>query len=346
MDLGKMMFSNPLLLTFLALALALAAFWPRFGLLARWQLGREARRKALAEDALKHLHTAAWHGQHATLQSLAGALRLSQPAAISLVEALERQGWVSLQAGALDLTADGERLALEVIRAHRLWERYLADEAQMPLTAIHAEAERREHVRPPGSMQALAAGMGYPAADPHGDPIPTAAGRLARAAGRPLAEWPPHSLARIVHLEDEPEDFYRQMVAEGLRPGMVVQVVEAGAGRLAISTGEKVIYLPALVAANVLAAPARSAGWPAPSRTLADLKRGMAATVTQLDDTLQGFTRRRLLDLGLTPGVRVEAELSSLLGDPVAYRVRGALIALRREQAAKVLINEIEGSGS
>ena len=57
------------------------------------------------------------------------------------------RGWVMSRDEGLRLTAEGERLAIEVIRAHRLWERYLADEARMPLAAIHAEAERREHQR-------------------------------------------------------------------------------------------------------------------------------------------------------------------------------------------------------
>jgi DtxR family Mn-dependent transcriptional regulator len=261
-----------------------------------------------------------------------------------LVEDVERRGWLSAGAGQLGLTPEGERQAIEVIRAHRLWERYLADEARMPLTAVHAEAERREHARPPGAVQALDAATGYPATDPHGDPIPAAASHVARTRGRALAEWPLHTPARIVHLEDEPAEFYRQMVALGLRPGLTVEVIDSGPGRLVVSDGEKAMTLAPLVAANILVAPAAAADRPAPARTLAGLKRGRSARVRRLDDSLQGFTRRRLLDLGLTPGAAVTAELNSLLGDPVAYRVRGALIALRREQAAQVFIDDIEGT--
>ncbi len=324
-------------------ALAALLFWPGLGLWARWRRQRHNRHQARAEDALKHLHASAQRGQAATLLSLAGALRLSQRAAIRLVEQLESLGWVVSRADGLRLTGEGERRAIEVIRAHRLWERYLADEARMPLTAIHAEAERREHNRPAGAVQALDAALGHPVTDPHGDPIPTGEGRLAQAPDRPLADWPLHTPARIVHLEDEPDTLYSQIVAEGLRPGQVVQVVEASGSRLALSDGEKEYSLSPLAAANVFVTPAKPAQPHEPAHTLADLKRGQQAAVRRLDDSLQGFTRRRLLDLGLTPGATVAAEMNSLFGDPMAYRVRGALIALRRDQARSVIVGEIKG---
>jgi DtxR family Mn-dependent transcriptional regulator len=69
-------------------------------------------------------------------------------------------------------------------------------------------------------------------------------------------------------------------------------------------------------------------------RTLADVPEGEAAQVIGLSPACQGPQRRRLLDLGVVPGTRIAPELVSTAGDPVAYRIRGALIALRREQAA------------
>jgi Fe2+ transport system protein FeoA len=74
------------------------------------------------------------------------------------------------------------------------------------------------------------------------------------------------------------------------------------------------------------------------------LRPGQRATIEKLSDALQGFTRRRLLDLGLTPGTTITAELSSFARDPVAYRVRGTLIALRKEQAVHVLVRT-DGNG-
>ena len=322
----------------IALLVIAIGLWPRIGLLAMWRRHSERRQRMLAEDALKHLHASAWRHHTATLQSLAGALRLSPQSALKLIRQMEAQGWVASRAEGLSLTPEGERLAIEVVRAHRLWERYLADEARMPLADIHAEAERREHNRAPETVQALDAAMGYPAIDPHGDPIPTADGKLAATPTKPLTDWPTATPARITHLEDEPAIIFSQIVAEGLCPGMVVRVIEANAQRLVLSDGERVHTLAPIVAANVFVAPD---GVGAPSigaKALTTLRLGQQATVCRLDDSLQGFTRRRLLDLGLTPGTTITAEMRSLFGDPLAYRVRGTLIALRREQAEKVLI--------
>jgi DtxR family Mn-dependent transcriptional regulator len=320
--------------------------WPRTGLLALWRRRGETRQRALVEDALKHLHASAWRQHTATLQSLVGALHLSPQAVLQLIRQMEAQGWVASRAEGLSLTPEGERLAIEVVRAHRLWERYLADEARMPLAEIHAEAERREHDRAPGAVQALDAAMGYPATDPHGDPIPTADGQLAATATQSLTDWPLDTPARIAHIEDEPPVIFGQIVAEGLYPGLIVRVIEADARRLAVSDGERVHTLAPIVAANVFVVPDGAQARTADTQTLATLGVGQQATVRQLDDSLQGLTRRRLLDLGLTPGATVTAEMRSLFGDPLAYRVRGTLIALRREQAEKVLISNPQPSNS
>ena len=320
--------------------------WPRVGLLALWRRRGETRQRALAEDALKHLHASAWRHHTGSLQSLAGALHLSSQAAVKLIRQMETQGWVISRAEGLSLTPEGERLAIEIIRAHRLWERYLADEARMPLAEIHAEAERREHDRAPEAVQALDAALGYPATDPHGDPIPTADGQLEATPTKSLTDWPLNTPARIAHVEDEPPVIFGQIVAEGLCPGLIVRVIEANAQRLVVSDGERVHTLAPIVAANVFVVPDGAQAGAADTQALTTLRAGQHATVGRLDDSLQGFTRRRLLDLGLTPGTTITAEMRSLFGDPVAYRVRGTLIALRREQAAKVIIRHIPESES
>jgi Fe2+ transport system protein FeoA len=74
---------------------------------------------------------------------------------------------------------------------------------------------------------------------------------------------------------------------------------------------------------------------------LADLKHSQKAEIISLDDSVQGFTRRRFLDLGLTPGTTIYPELKNFFGDPRGYRIRGTLIALRKEQAAKILVRTL-----
>ncbi|MDA2929260.1 ferrous iron transport protein A [Acidobacteria bacterium AH-259-O06] len=74
---------------------------------------------------------------------------------------------------------------------------------------------------------------------------------------------------------------------------------------------------------------------------LAELKNGREARVVALDPSCRGLIRRRLLDLGLTPGARVQGELNNVFADPRAYRVRGTLIALRKEQARQIWVETL-----
>jgi DtxR family Mn-dependent transcriptional regulator len=311
--------------------------WPRHGLLARLRWSRSAYRRKLAEDALKHVHDCEWRGHVASLTSLAGALRLDEAHLLQLISEVEQQGWLS-SADGLRLTPEGERQAVSVIRAHRLWERYLVDEARMPVTRVHAEAERREHGASMQTLDALDASLGHPLVDPHGDPIPETGSPLAAPVSQPLTNWPVGQPALVVHLEDEPAALLAQLVAIDLAPGRVIRVLASDPQRLVLSDGGATHTLAPIVAANVFVVadgmPSATAG----AQRLSGLRPGEPARVLNLDPALQGFTRRRLLDLGLTPGVAITAELPSLFGDPVAYRVRGTLIALRREQANQVLI--------
>ncbi|MCS6939894.1 MAG: ferrous iron transport protein A, partial [Roseiflexus sp.] len=125
----------------------------------------------------------------------------------------------------------------------------------------------------------------------------------------------------------------------GLHLGQTIRVLERTPQRLVLSDGENEYRLAPTVAANVNVAPlteaeaARNHAMP-----LSELPLRQTAEVVAIDDTLQGFTRRRLLDLGLTPGAVVYPELQNAFADPRAYRVRGTLIALRQDQASRILV--------
>lgn len=322
--------------------LAICVVWvvlPRVGVLARYHAWRTTREREQVEDALKHLLNREHMGRHATPESLGGALGLSRAAVMRLIERMEEQGLLETRGMELHLTAEGERWALHVVRAHRLWERYLADEARMPLAQVHAEAQRREHALTADQLDELEAAMGYPRRDPHGDPIPSREGVMPATEGTPLTAWPLDTPGRIVHLEDEPAIAYEQILAIGLHLGQTVRVLERTPQRLTLSDGENEYRLAPAVAANISVAPlteaeaARNHAIP-----LSELPLRQMAEVVAIDDALQGFTRRRLLDLGLTPGALVYPELQNAFADPRAYRVRGTLIALRQDQASRILV--------
>jgi DtxR family Mn-dependent transcriptional regulator len=325
-----------------ALAALAAAMWPRAGLiprLGRWRIRRDRER---IEDALKHLSSREHEGRAASVESLASAVRMARRRIPGLLARMEAAGLLDPPASRMTLSSEGERWALHVVRAHRLLERYLADEAGMPIERIHRAAERAEHHRTAQELDALDAHLGHPRTDPHGDPIPESDGALPGGRATPLPGWPAGQPAEIVHLEDEPEIIFRQIQAAGLRPGTIVRVLETDPSRVVISDGRDEHRLSPEVAGNVHVAAPRAAE-PAEEGIvpLSDLPRGGEALVTRLSPACRGFTRRRLLDMGLTPGTRVRAEMRAAWGDPLAFRVRGTLIALRRDQARAIHVRPI-----
>ncbi len=326
---------TPVLLLLIILA-------PRRGLLARYRVYRAAHEREQVEDALKHLLDRERQGRHASPESLAGNLGLSRPRATRLIEKMEAQGLLESRGVELHLTAEGERWALHIVRAHRLWERYLADEARMPLEKVHREAHRREHHLSDSQLDELEAALGHPRRDPHGDPIPDREGTLPKAEAIPLTAWPADRPARIVHLEDEPALAYDQILAAGLRLGQEIRVLERTPQRVVLSDGENEYRLAPAVASNVhVAAPPEGERLRRAAIPLSALPHGRRAEIVALDQAVQGFSRRRFLDLGLTPGTVVYAELSNFFGDPRAYRVRGTLIALRKDQATQIWVKPV-----
>ncbi|MBL0344844.1 FeoA domain-containing protein [Candidatus Villigracilis affinis] len=326
----------------LAILLIAAIFIPRVGLIAIYKTYRATRGRELVEDALKHLLDREQHGRQASPESLAGTLNLQRTRVMKLIEDMETQGLLESRGANLHLTTQGERWALHVVRAHRLWERYLTDEARMPLKRIHGESERREHSLTEAQLNDLDAALGHPTRDPHGDPIPTREGTLLKAEGMPLTAWQSESPARIVHLEDEPALAFEQILAAGLRLGQTIRILDRNPQRYLLTDGETEFRLAPAVAANVSVAPLpESEVAKANAISLAELTYDQRAEIIVLDEAVQGFTRRRFLDLGLTPGTVVYPELQNFFGDPRAYRVRGTLIALRKDQAAQIWVKPV-----
>ena len=327
-----------LVLATLAVVLALI-FSPNVGLVAYLRKRRMILRRQHAEDALKHLLKEEHSGRYGSFSSLAGVLRLSDESLMELVARLQRQGLIQTQGTQFRLQPEGKSVALHVIRAHRLWERYLADEVRLPLSKLHEEAERLEHSLTPEQVDRLDALLGHPPEDPHGDPIPTADGYLEPPRGLPMTDWPIDKPGRIVHLEDEPPLAYSQIVTGGFCIGQVIRVREVTSEKILFGDNKREYWLAPNVAANIFLTDVRS--FPELESdvvALSLLKSGVAGEVVRLDDACQGFTRRRLLDLGFTVGATVCLELSTFVSDPCAYRVRGALVALRRDQAAQIFV--------
>jgi len=319
-------------------------FWPHTGVVARVGRMTELSERVLLEDALKHVYTCESVGRECSIQGVAGQLETSPGRAADLLARLARSGLVRVDDQGTHLTDQGRESALQLVRTHRLWERYLADRTSVPAGEWHAEAERMEHALSREQTEELAARLGHPAWDPHGDPIPTKHGALPEVESSSLAGVEPGQTVEIVHLEDEPHEIYTALLADGLGLGARVAVVERTDRRVRVRARGREWPLDLVVARNVTVRPLPEGTDPdAEVLTLADLVPGERGRVLGLSPACRGSQRRRLLDLGVVRGTEIEATLASAAGDPVAYMIRGALIALRSQQARWVRIEPLGG---
>lgn len=320
--------------------LGMILFLPNRGLIHRWRGTQRLSSRVLSEDALKHIHHCEIEEHAPSLHSIAGALGITTNRTVEVLAKLERLNLVRVREGVFCLTPTGRDEALRIIRAHRLWERYLAEETGFAPSDWHPQAEQHEHLLSAEDVQALSAQLGNPTHDPHGDPIPTAQGEMIPQQGIPLTTAPIDQPVQIVHIEDEPQVVYDQIVAEGLYPGAVVRVTATSPQRIHFwSNGNEHVLAPTL-ANNLTVLPLTQGERPdpEPGMPLSSLNLGQRGKLVSISRSIRGAERRRLLDLGLLPGTIVEAELRSPTGDPTAYRIRGAVIALRNDQADLILI--------
>jgi DtxR family Mn-dependent transcriptional regulator len=139
------------------------------------------------------------------------------------------------------LTERGRRVALEVIRHHRLLELFLAETLDMPWDRVHAEAEVLEHVLSEELEELIAAKLGNPTADPHGDPIPSAELELSEPDTRPLDSLSEGDAGAFVRVSDADPEMLRYLAERGISPGDRLRVLERQpfGGPLLVSFGKR-----------------------------------------------------------------------------------------------------------
>jgi DtxR family Mn-dependent transcriptional regulator len=313
-------------------------------LMMRWRSDREATLRVRGEDALKHLYEWDMERRPASAETLADAIGISAGETGEVLEALRVRRLIETGPGRVRLTEPGREVALHVLRAHRLWERYLADETGFPAAEWHGRAHHLEHSLTTKQVNDLSARLGHPTRDPHGDPIPTAEGEALGPAGTPLAAAETGRPFRVLHIEDEPEAAFAEIVRRGLYAGMRVQLLDRDPERIRLLADGHEIALPAALAAGVTVFPlppdsriARCPGEP-----LSALARGERGRVVHVTRKCRAPERRRLMDLGILPETLIEVEMDSPSGNLKAYRIRDTLIALRPEQAAMIHVSRVE----
>ncbi|TWU58449.1 Iron-dependent repressor IdeR [Rubripirellula tenax] len=152
------------------------------------------------------------------------------------------------------LTASGTRLALRVVRRHRLIELFLSQTLDMPWDEVHEEAEHMEHAVSDRLVDRIDAHLGYPGTDPHGDPIPRSDGTLEAERGKTLTKWPAGESFRLVRVVDQSSDFLRFLTASGLELSAIGRVIEHApqAATMTVEIGTKQTVLSEHVADKLI----------------------------------------------------------------------------------------------
>jgi DtxR family Mn-dependent transcriptional regulator len=198
------------------------------------------------QDYLKAIYALEAAGERVTTSALAGRMGVSAPSATAMTKRLAEQGLVERAPyRGVVLTDQGRRGALEVLRHHRLLERYLADRLGLSLDEVHAEAELLEHVLSEELEAKIDAELGFPTHDPHGDPIPDSELRVTSGDQRTLIDFEPGNRATIARVPDGDPELLRYLGELGLVPSSEVELVSfapfGGPVTVRTDTGEHAI---------------------------------------------------------------------------------------------------------
>lgn len=204
----------------------------------RRQAGREA-----IEDYAKAIYALAGQAEGSvTTSALAARLGVAPGTVTAMLKRLAKLDLIDYEPyRGVELTAAGERVALEVIRHHRLIEAYLAEALGMPWDRVHDEAEVLEHYISEDLEERMAAALGHPDRDPHGDPIPDQELLIEREGGLPLAGLDQGEGGVFTRVSDGEPEMLRYLADREIRPGVRLRVAgrEPFGGPLTITVGDR-----------------------------------------------------------------------------------------------------------
>ncbi|MGH7510160.1 MAG: metal-dependent transcriptional regulator [Gemmatimonadales bacterium] len=179
------------------------------------------------EDYLKAIYQLSPEGRPASTSEIANQLALSPPSVTGMVKRLSEQGLLEhVPYRGVLLTDEGRRAAIRMVRRHRLIEAYLVEYLGYSWDTVHEEAERLEHAVSDTLVEQMAAALGNPGFDPHGDPIPSADGSIHELACTPLSDVPVGATVEVHRVHESQPERLRYIASLGLRPGVQVTVVD------------------------------------------------------------------------------------------------------------------------
>ncbi len=274
---------------------------------------------------------------------LAKDLGVTQPAVTDMLRHLERRGLIDYKPNeGVSLTDIGLNKALEVIRRHRLWERFLTDVLGMKWDTVHDEACKLEHIASAEVTERLSRILGDADTCPHGQPIPDKDGNIKQEKTIPLTNFVPSQKACILAVDVEDTKILEEIEKLGLKPKVVVTILNKKAdGSLELEAGDKKLRLSSKLAEVLLAEPFTSQL----QRELREIP--LSKLVAGHSGVLKSYAGKReqlgrCLSLGFTPGSVVEM-LENYKGCPVLVKVHDTKVALGRELAEKMTVSgEIE----
>lgn len=335
---------NPLwaLLIFSGIAtLSYLLFRPSRGWFWIIKNGAKSDQKILIEDILKFLYHSENEDKPVNINDISRTLRDPDKDIVDSLKQMATFDLISLSGDQVKLTKSGSDYALRMVRAHRLWEKFLAEKTGYDEADWHHIAEKKEHELSIDDTEVLAAKLGNPQFDPHGDPIPTVTGKVATRQGQALNDLEVDTIGRIIHIRDNPEVVYRQILAENIHIGSQIRVVEKSSERIVFHSEGEAFVLAPIVAANITVnVLKKDNGYEENVFRLSMLDKDEQAKIIGISREIRGESRRRLLDLGFVKGAEVSVDLLNPLGDPKAFLIKGTSIALRQHQASKILIKK------
>ncbi len=191
--------------------------------------------------------------------TLAKALELNPATVLEMVRKLAKKNLVEIKPDkTILLTEKGKKRALTTIRKHRLWEVFLVDKLQYKWNEVHELAEQMEHIESNDLIDRLEAFLGYPAFDPHGDPIPDKKGKLKLNVSIPLSSCEKEKSYKVVGLAETDDHFLQYLEQLNIKPGIKLKLTDQQKydHSCTISVQKKSIQLSEKVAANILVQPA------------------------------------------------------------------------------------------
>ena len=198
------------------------------------------------EDYLKVIYHLSSQGGFAATSDIAASLEVSPPSVSGMVKRLSEAGLIEhVPYRGVQLTHQGRRAALKMIRRHRVLEVYLTQQLGYDWDGVHDEAERLEHAVSDELIERMAGALGDPRYDPHGAPIPTAAGEIQEADLAALADARVGAVLELRQVGTEDPARLRYLAEQGLVPGVILTVTDRqpfnGPTTVALEAGTRVV---------------------------------------------------------------------------------------------------------